>query len=216
MINNLGYLTQEWAVQGEEDEGPKAAELVLKNMLSDHGKHESVREAAESWTVRHVNQLRSEEKYEEALAAVTRTEPFVPLADDRLTLRRSVYDSWADGFAKQGKWTDAIEIYERALEKLPDDAHLKNNLKATWGQWGVSLTAAKKWKEAADVYAKAGKELSDADFEGNVGYIAQQWLADAWASGAVRRRARRPSRHCCASSKRTKGFRGQSPITLRA
>ena len=40
----------------------------------------------------------------------------------------ATYDTWANSFMTNGKWDEAVRIYERGLKQLPGDSHLANNL----------------------------------------------------------------------------------------
>lgn len=185
MTNNLGYITQEWAVYATKEEGPQAAEAVLNGMMDVHGAREPVREAAGSWVIGRVNQLREDLQYEEALEALSRGESFLPSDDDRLTLQRSIYDAWSNEYAGQGKWQEALAVYEKVLEQLPDDAHLTNNLKATWDRWAETHMRDRRWSEVAAVYAKAMEKLPGGGFDRNLAFMTEQWLQDVFGKDGV-------------------------------
>jgi tetratricopeptide (TPR) repeat protein len=154
-------------------------------MVAAHDKSDAVRDSAESWVIRHVNQLQKDEQFEQALEVAVRCENLMTSKKEHQMLRSNIYDAWARDLAKQKKWKESLGVYETALGKLPGDKLLQHNQEVTWGEWADSHMEAKQWKEAADVYAKAIKSLPDAGFDRNLAYLTQEWLKDVHTKDGI-------------------------------
>jgi tetratricopeptide (TPR) repeat protein len=47
----------------------------------------------------------------------------------------SLFDVWAGKFTKAKQWDEAVAVYDKALQRLPGNDHLKNNLIYTMQEW---------------------------------------------------------------------------------
>ncbi len=179
MINNLGYVTQEWLNETLDAKGPQQAEAVLTALLKKHGDVDSVKNAGNDFVIRSVNQLRDDKQYSDALQMIAQYKSLLSNGDIAIKVTRNIIDSWAGDLIKQGKWQPALTVYDDALKQFPADSHLTHNLRVTWNMWAQQLMKAKKWSQAADVYAEAMGKHPDGEFEARLAYLTQEW------SGAV-------------------------------
>ncbi len=179
---NMAYVAQEWTQDVLKEKSAEEAEAVLSGLLKKYPEMQSIGEVAHSYAVRLVNGLVQKHDFEQALAAIGRCQKFL-LAEDVLRLSQSVYDAWANDYQRKQAWDEALAIYAAALERFPEDPHLSNNAKATWSLWIQSHVTSRQWKQAVDVCAKAMNAQPESAFDGNLGYVAQEWLAEVEGGG---------------------------------
>lgn len=131
LLNDLSYRLQERIKAVYDAEGEASALKLVNDLVTRFETLKEVKEVAENHALRVVHKLRSDGKFEEALAAMDRHADLLrrlDKADDIQDLAESVYDSWADTFMDQHEWSRAIEIYEQGLRQYKDSSHLENNL----------------------------------------------------------------------------------------
>ncbi|NOX56051.1 MAG: tetratricopeptide repeat protein [Planctomycetes bacterium] len=97
---------------------------------------------------------------------------------------REAMHVWADRqatrLAKQGNYDQASQVYEKALDVFPGDAHLRQNCQVVWLQWAQSHMQARRWDKAASVLRQAAQRWPKGDSERNLAYLVQEWLKEAW------------------------------------
>jgi tetratricopeptide (TPR) repeat protein len=129
--NNLAYNVQEWA-RAEYGKGSEAEEKKAKDVLQTQMKKYADVPGMKDLGKNHVywvaEKFRKAGKPDEALAAIARHADLLPNKKDARDLSFSFIAANADALAKDGKWREALGVYEEALKTWPDDGDLKNNL----------------------------------------------------------------------------------------
>lgn len=110
---------------GEWDEALKVIDSGLKAV--DLKAQKKLRESRVGLFLRWSQVEAGKDRFEKALAVLERGA--AEEKDSRIKNNTVVvFDTWANGYMKSGKWDEAVRIYERGLKLLPGDAHLANNL----------------------------------------------------------------------------------------
>ncbi len=173
--NNLVYTIQEWAADTYKSGGQEKARTVLLDLRKRFPDMKEIDGLANSHVQRVVADLRSAEKYKEALAAVDDNKELLPVKDDAKTLAYTVYDNWASSFKQKKDWQGAVDIYAKSLETYPKDGHLTNNAVATWNGWASTFMDAKDWPGAIKIYENALKQFPvNGTLTNNLKYCQQQ------------------------------------------
>jgi tetratricopeptide (TPR) repeat protein len=116
---------QELMDAGKWDEALKLIDSGMKAV--DLKAQKTLRESRVGVFLRWSQEEASKEKFEKALEVLKRGA--AEEKDSRIKNNTVVtYDTWANTFMTNGKWDEAIRIYERGLKQLPGDKHLENNL----------------------------------------------------------------------------------------
>jgi tetratricopeptide (TPR) repeat protein len=133
--NNIAFTVQEWGRNALTKEGPEQAKAVLLSMLQRFPKLPELKEVAKNHAKSAVLGLRDAGKFEAALTAIDAHREFLAGKNDVKDLSLAVFDTWAGKLAKEKKWPDAVDVYDKALSRLPGDPHIKNNLIYTVQEW---------------------------------------------------------------------------------
>lgn len=133
--NWLGLTLQNWARQAESDEERDFVQKSVDRLKNDFPQEATIQKAAKEMTASLVIELTNRGEYEEAVAMVQAQGPWTPSETDAEDLLLSVYDSWAWSFIQDEQWSEAFQVYAKALKKHPDSDHLKANLAWVVQQW---------------------------------------------------------------------------------
>jgi tetratricopeptide (TPR) repeat protein len=143
--NNLAFNVQEWARaeygKGSEAEEKKAKD-VLQSQMKKYADVPGMKDLAKNHVYWVAEKHQKAGKPDEALAAIARHADLLPDKKALRDLSFSFIAANADSLAKDGKWREALSVYDEALKTWTDDADLKNNLLFTM-QEGVKNTYEK-------------------------------------------------------------------------
>jgi tetratricopeptide (TPR) repeat protein len=142
LVNNLIYTIQEWAWKTYTKEGPESAKTIVARMQKRFPDLAGLPELAKNHAHRVVDDLSKAGKFQDALAAIDQHKDLIRDDADIKNLALVVYDSWAGKLSQAQKWDQAVDIYEKALGRLPNDGHMKNNLIFTIQEWTRDAYAA--------------------------------------------------------------------------
>ncbi len=171
--NNLGYLAQEWAKAAAAGDPARAIE-ALRGLRTRFPAVDDVTQAAKRHVQRSV-QERAKEQPEAALADLAAWKDLLPQEKDVEEATVGVFDRWAQGLASATKWQEAVDVYEKALERLPKNGRLRNNAVATWYQWAKGFSDEQKWDEAIAIYDKGLARMPDTSlFKQNRAWCEEQ------------------------------------------
>jgi tetratricopeptide (TPR) repeat protein len=131
----LGATAHDWARQTQFRDDAKQVREAIADLRTKHPNQPALEEAAKQMAFWLVIELQEKGKHEEALSAIRPGGPLYPGEADARELLRAVYDNWAWTFIQKKDWKGAFEVYAKALEKHPDDPHLKANLAWVVHQW---------------------------------------------------------------------------------
>jgi len=175
LTQNIAYSIQEWAADVYKKEGIRKSESVVESMLKRFPKSAEIGSVAKSQLQRSVQDLVGKGQFEEALAAADRARAWLRDPDVISNLVDVIYDDWADSHSKRQEWKAAADVYAKALQRFPEDGHLKSNLTATWDSWAASYQRSRNWEGGLDVYEQAWKALPDKQrIEQNIAYSIQE------------------------------------------
>jgi len=175
LTQNIAYSVQEWAADVYKKEGIRKSELVVESMLKRFPKSEEIGSVAKAQLQRSIEDLDGKSQFEEALATADRAREWLRDPEAIANLVHVIYDDWAGSHNKRQEWKAAADVYAKALQRFPDDGHLKNNLAATWDSWAASYQQSRNWQGALDVYEQAWKARPDKQrVEQNIAYSIQE------------------------------------------
>jgi tetratricopeptide (TPR) repeat protein len=124
--NNVAYFAQEWAQAALAKGGTDAILPVARHIGEKFSDVPDARETLIGVVGREVNRKASAGDYEGAVALSEKSQAFLP-ADEAARLLEFSYDNWARTFFGGKQWKEAVKIYDRALERLPESSMLKQN-----------------------------------------------------------------------------------------
>jgi len=99
------------------------------------------------------------------------------LADPQHVRRLTLYviDTQAEELRRQMAWEKVIAVYATALEKLPGDSHIKNNMVASYDAWAQTHMQKSDWAGAIRVYERGLERLpGNSHFKHNMKYCQEQ------------------------------------------
>ena len=173
IMNNVGYVVQEWARQLVKENNTQSAEAMLAEQLVRH-QDADLTSIATSYVSRLVKQLVRSGHYQAAGDAVDRCEQLIGSSGDRASLVRIVFDDWADHFADRKLWKEALARYDAGLEKLPQDKHLLHNRLVTYQQWARSHMKSGEWWAAVEAWQHAKAAHEGVDLNRRLAYLTQE------------------------------------------
>jgi tetratricopeptide (TPR) repeat protein len=129
--NNIAYCVQEWARSvygkgGKENED--RAKAVLKTQTKRFEKLSAMKGLSKSHVFWVADNLRKDNKPDEALAAVLRHADLLEDDNDAKDVIQSLVSNRAMALGMDGKWREAVTVCHEALMKWPDDKEFKNIL----------------------------------------------------------------------------------------
>jgi tetratricopeptide (TPR) repeat protein len=125
LLAGLGYHTQEALAYLDAKKGTPAAVAHFKELCEKFPKNKDVREVGLRHAIRAVEKLDDGKKFDEAMKAA---DAYEPLAGDRAgELKCRVFDACGRSLVAEGKWDEAIRVYDTGLKQFPDNGRLKNN-----------------------------------------------------------------------------------------
>jgi tetratricopeptide (TPR) repeat protein len=135
MTNQLAYVVQERLRDAAAKDGPEAAEKAIPELVARFSQFGDVKRVATAHLQRSVQKLSDDGRYEEALVAAGRIASAV--SDQKLAgeTAANVYDRWALKLAKDKKFEEALDVYEKALPTLPDKSRAENNIRFIVQEW---------------------------------------------------------------------------------
>jgi len=143
--SNLAWTIQQWAKDVHAKKGEDEAMALLAKQLKRFPNVAEVRDVASNHVHRLLSGLRDAGKYDEALTTLERHDAFLKEvlkdkgAKEIKDLARAVYDGWAKKRVAVKDYAGALEVYDKALKRLPGDTHLKNNLEYTIQEWSKDV-----------------------------------------------------------------------------
>ncbi|MGB7298913.1 MAG: hypothetical protein WBD34_06310 [Burkholderiaceae bacterium] len=167
---NVAYIAQEW-LKDSGDAGGKLAADLLHRFADVRG----LEKVVVSYYQRAVEQRQATGQFD--AAADIAAAGFEQLKGNvgGLRLMRFTYDRWATHFSRQRLWQQAVDVYQRGLQAVPNDAHLTRNAIATWHGWAKPHLDKKEWQRALEIYEKGLEQLPGANlFRQNIRYCRQQ------------------------------------------
>lgn len=144
LANNVVFTTQEWARHAVVEHGEHHAIAMLQNQIQEFPKIAGIRDVANRHARRVFIERRDAGQLEQALAAIDAHRSLLVDDDEVIELQQNAFDSRARTFMKQRNWSDAVDVYEAGLRRLPENSHLQRNL----------VYATQEWSR--DVLSKAG------------------------------------------------------------
>lgn len=134
-MRNVVFASQEWARHAYAERGEQQAKIVLRGQLRRFPELADIRDVANNHA-RHVFvEWRDEGEFEKALGAIDSHREFLAGDEELLELRQNVFDTWARSFMKQRKWSEASDVYQAGLQRLPGNKHLQRNLVYVVQEW---------------------------------------------------------------------------------
>jgi tetratricopeptide (TPR) repeat protein len=133
--NNLGVLVRQWARATYTQDGEDKARAVLAAQLQRFPKVPDVAEAAQAYVHQVARDLKEAGKFAEAQALIDRHKELLKDEGQAKDLSVAAYDDQARKLSKAGQWNEAVTVYEKALQRFPNDSHLRNNLAYTAQEW---------------------------------------------------------------------------------
>ena len=179
---NVAYLAQEWSKQLIQDGEDQEATQMMATFLQLYPDNWSLKQVTVGSVSRQLSELLKADETETAIKLIDQNQAALS-GQDFLKLKRRAYDLHANRFIKAENWRSAVNAYKDALNKLPDDYHLKKNLFAVYSTWCQEHIKAKNWKEAATVCRQAVEDTNDFRLKKNHAYIVQEWLRQASDEG---------------------------------
>ncbi|MBI2823569.1 MAG: hypothetical protein HYX69_02630 [Planctomycetia bacterium] len=131
LTGNLAYNCQEWLDDVRQHQGEEAARKIALALLAQFPDQSRIKEVVKHHCIRVVVKLKEAGKFEEGVAAIERHQDVLDALGDqgaKNDMVEAVFDGWARSFWKNGKWEEAIAIYQQGLQLAPDDSLLENNL----------------------------------------------------------------------------------------
>ena len=108
-----------------------------------------------------VNKLVAAKKFKEAIEAVDRYGPLLPMPEQRAEVGGIAYEGWALHLADKKEWEPALAKYAEALKVYPGHVRLLGNAGIIANNWAKPAIKAKDWDEAIRIYGIALKHLPD-------------------------------------------------------
>jgi tetratricopeptide (TPR) repeat protein len=139
---------EELVSAGQWDKALAAAQQGLQKI--DKGPQDELRRWQSGAAGRWVNGLVDEAKHEDALAVLERHQKAVASEAEARSLFIFVFDSWARKYTRTRQWDEAIGVFDKGLERIPDSDILKTNLVYNMQEW------------VRDAYKSSGQEKAKA------------------------------------------------------
>ena len=172
--NNVRFILQEWLKDaGTRD--PDGAREILQRELTRFAAVPGVADVGKAHVARRVQELAQQGQYEPALATLQSHAAWIPDATDTAQIAASVFDRWSQSLVAKRDWPAAADVYQRALQQYPKNAHLENNALATWHQWARTFVERKDWSGAIGVYEQALQRFpGNSLLDNNIKYCREQ------------------------------------------
>lgn len=88
---------------------------------------------------------------------------------------RYAYDAWGHDLLKHGQFEQATQVYQKGLQALPGDSHLKSNAIATWHAWAKPHLNKQGCEQAIDIYERGLQAIGNTGlFRQNIKFCLQQ------------------------------------------
>lgn len=165
--DGVGYLAQEWAKKASTD-GFARGLAVLAALDRQFPGLDTLSKARTAFVRRHVKGLIDAGRLDEALATVEEAASVLS-ADDKKQLIVALSDIRAKALAKTAAWSDAADVYARALNLYPNDDLLKNNVRWLAQEWQKAAYARGGAAEVATVQATLAAKFPGATALGTSG-----------------------------------------------
>ncbi len=172
---NVAYLTQEWSKQLIEHGKDQEATKMMTNFAQLYPDNWHLKQVAVGSVSRQISESLKKGETDAAIKLIDQNQTALS-GQDFLKLKRRAYDLHANKFIEAKNWRSAVSAYKDALDSLPNDYHLKNNLFAVYSNWCQEHIKAKNWNEAAIVCRQAIQDTNDFRLKKNHAYIVQEWL----------------------------------------
>jgi len=172
--NNVRFILQEWLKDaGTRD--PDGAREILQRELTRFAAVPGVADVGKAHVARRVQELAQQGQYEPALATLQSHAAWIPDATDTAQIAALVFDRWSQSLVAKRDWPAAADVYQRALQQYPKNAHLENNALATWHQWARTFVERKDWSGAIGVYEQALQRFpGNSLLDNNIKYCREQ------------------------------------------
>lgn len=148
---HLAYVIHRWLGAIEKSDGPEKVKELIAKLREGHPKLKDLigLTPAAVWT--NIRGLRDAGQFAEALEALDRFADLLSKSDEVRDMYRHLYDRWADEFLQKKDHSRAVDVYELAARRFPNDDHVTNNLAATIQEWALGLQADGREGEAKAV-----------------------------------------------------------------
>ncbi|QDT12780.1 tetratricopeptide repeat protein [Planctomycetes bacterium K23_9] len=174
---NVAFLAQKWSRQLVQIGKSTEATEMMADLMQRYPDNWSLKQVTIGSVSRQIQGHLKAGETEQAISLIDQNQ--AALSDqDVLKLKRRAYDLQADKFIQAKDWSSAVTAYKNALERVPGDYHLKNNLFAVYSTWCQGYIKTKNWSEAAKVCRLAVQDTSDFRLKKNHAYIVQEWLRE--------------------------------------
>jgi tetratricopeptide (TPR) repeat protein len=172
--NNVRFILQEWLKDiGPGD--PDGARVILQRELARFAAVPGIADVGKAHVARRVQELVQQGLYEPALATLQSHSAWIADARDTAQIAASVFDRWSQALVAKRDWLAAADVYQRALQQYPKNAHLENNALATWQQWARTFVERKDWSSAIGVYEQALQRFpGNSLLDNNIKYCREQ------------------------------------------
>ncbi len=139
---NAAWLAQEWAVAIDASDGPAALAALVKDLVARFPGVPAVAKAGASVTNNKVVARLQKKEWAEALAATTAGADLLEAkARDDLTI--AAYDGWAKDRIASKSWSEAADVYVKALAAVPSSSLIRNNVIYLAQLWSQDVAASK-------------------------------------------------------------------------
>ena len=179
---NVAYLTQEWSKQLVQDGKEEEATKMMATFVQRYPNNWGLKQVTVGSVSRQINGHLKAGETGLAIELIDENQSALS-GQDFLKLKRRAYDLHADKFIKAKDWAAAVASYKAALEKVPGDYHLKNNLLAVYSTWCQGHVKTKNWSEAATICRQAVEDTNDFQLKKKLAYIVQEWLQEVSEEG---------------------------------
>src|SRR5262249_26673430 len=131
----LGHVAQEWARATYRAEGPDQAKRLFTQLQARYPDRAAIRDGARGYFHVIVKSVCDEQKSEEALGFIDRHADLLNDPAEVKAVTLSVFDARADRSMRQKDWPAAVAVYQKALERFPQDSHLTQQLGYVLQRW---------------------------------------------------------------------------------
>jgi tetratricopeptide (TPR) repeat protein len=124
--NNAVYLAQEWARAGFETGGIESVIQIARRVKTKFPNLPDISRGAAAIVSDAAKAKIDKADFAGAIAIADQAAEILP--DDRkANILEFSYDHWAKSFMDKNQWDEAIKIYDKGLERLPESGLFKNN-----------------------------------------------------------------------------------------
>lgn len=127
--NQIAFVVQEQLRDTSRREGSDAASALIPGLLARFAQIDAVRQVSLAQLQRSAQSLADAGRYDEALAATGQIATVAGDPTGAITARAGLYDRWALGLGRQGKWQQALDVYAVALPEVGNRGQLHNNVR---------------------------------------------------------------------------------------